>query len=74
MLIKYAIAGEQTFENMHQTNTFFTCVCRFVNVGRVVLEVLKVFPDVDFVIQRILRTGLFSMHTANLAINTIESK
>ncbi|CAL8371002.1 unnamed protein product [Arctogadus glacialis] len=44
----------------------------FVNVGRVVLEVLKVFPDVDFVIQRILRTGLFSMHTANLAINTIE--
>uniref|UniRef100_A0A8C5B9N2 ATP binding cassette subfamily A member 12 n=1 Tax=Gadus morhua TaxID=8049 RepID=A0A8C5B9N2_GADMO len=45
----------------------------FVNVGRVVLEVLKVFPDVDFVIQRILRTGLFSMHTANLAINTIEN-
>ena len=68
------MAGEETFDNMHQKNTFFTCVCRFVNVGRVVLEVLKVIPDVDFVVQRILRTGLFSMHTVNLAINTTESK
>ncbi|CAL8266921.1 unnamed protein product [Lota lota] len=44
----------------------------FLNLGRVVIEGLKIIPDVDIVIQRILRTGLFSMHTANLAIDTIE--
>ncbi|KAK0132263.1 ATP-binding cassette sub-family A member 12 [Merluccius polli] len=45
----------------------------FLNLGRVVIDSLKIIPDADIIIQRILRASFFSMHTTNLAINTLEN-
>ncbi|XP_034416854.1 ATP-binding cassette sub-family A member 12 isoform X2 [Cyclopterus lumpus] len=44
----------------------------FVEVGQVVLEIIKNVPELDLVVQSILRTGFQSMNAATLALDTVE--
>ncbi|XP_070831676.1 uncharacterized protein abca12 [Chaetodon trifascialis] len=44
----------------------------FLQVGHVVMEIIKVVPEVDMVVQSILRTGFQSMKSASLSLDTIE--
>lgn len=50
----------------------FLCFGRFLEVGKVVMEVVKSVPEVDMVVQSILRAGLQYMKTAGLALDTVE--
>ncbi|KAJ3592037.1 hypothetical protein NHX12_007167 [Muraenolepis orangiensis] len=45
----------------------------FLNLGGVVIDSLKILPDADLAIQFVLRSGFFSMQTANLALNTVQN-
>ncbi|XP_050926506.1 LOW QUALITY PROTEIN: glucosylceramide transporter ABCA12 [Lates calcarifer] len=44
----------------------------FLNIGQVVLEIIKIVPEVDMVVQAILRTGFQSMTMGTLTIDTVE--
>ncbi|XP_044222425.1 glucosylceramide transporter ABCA12 [Thunnus albacares] len=44
----------------------------FLEVGHVVMEIIKNVPEVDMVVQSILRSGFQSMQTATLALDTVE--
>ncbi|XP_073329250.1 uncharacterized protein abca12 [Pagrus major] len=44
----------------------------FLHVGQVMMEVIKMVPEVDMVVQGILRTGFLSMQSASLTLDTIE--
>ncbi|XP_040004739.1 ATP-binding cassette sub-family A member 12 [Xiphias gladius] len=44
----------------------------FLSVGQVVMEIIKTVPEVDMVVQSILRTCLQSMMSATLALDTVE--
>uniref|UniRef100_A0A671U5T1 ATP binding cassette subfamily A member 12 n=1 Tax=Sparus aurata TaxID=8175 RepID=A0A671U5T1_SPAAU len=44
----------------------------FLHVGQVTLEVIKMVPEVDMVVQCILRTGFQSMQSASLTLDTVE--
>ncbi|XP_068429142.1 uncharacterized protein abca12 [Clinocottus analis] len=44
----------------------------FLEVGHVVLEIIKNVPELDLVVQSVLRTGFQSMKFASLAFDTVE--
>nr|XP_046260291.1 glucosylceramide transporter ABCA12 [Scatophagus argus] len=44
----------------------------FLEVGRVVMEIVKIVPELDMVVQGILRAGFQSMNTATLTLDTVE--
>ncbi|XP_031714357.1 ATP-binding cassette sub-family A member 12 [Anarrhichthys ocellatus] len=44
----------------------------FLGVGQVVLEIIKLVPELDLVVQSILQTGFHSMKSATLALDTVE--
>ncbi|XP_070770245.1 uncharacterized protein abca12 [Enoplosus armatus] len=44
----------------------------FLGVGQVVMEIIKLVPEVDMVVQSILATGFQSMKSATLALDTVE--
>ncbi|XP_069010699.1 uncharacterized protein abca12 [Embiotoca jacksoni] len=44
----------------------------FLEVGKVVLEIIKNVPEVDMFVQSLLRTGFQSMKSATLAVDTVE--
>ncbi|XP_070694461.1 uncharacterized protein abca12 [Pempheris klunzingeri] len=44
----------------------------FLEVGQVVMEIINGVPEVDMVVQSILRTGFQSMKSATLALHTVE--
>ncbi|XP_040913792.1 ATP-binding cassette sub-family A member 12 [Toxotes jaculatrix] len=44
----------------------------FLSVGQVVMEITKIVPEVDMVVQSILRTGFQSMMSATLTLDTVE--
>ncbi|XP_044072836.1 LOW QUALITY PROTEIN: glucosylceramide transporter ABCA12 [Siniperca chuatsi] len=44
----------------------------FLGVGQVVMEIIKLVPEVDMVVQSILRTGFQSVKSAALALDTVE--
>ncbi|XP_036965803.1 ATP-binding cassette sub-family A member 12 isoform X3 [Acanthopagrus latus] len=44
----------------------------FLHVGQVTLEVIKMVPEVDMVVQCILRTSFLSMQSASLTFDTVE--
>lgn len=50
------------------------CFCRFLEVGQVVLEIIQMVPELDVVVQSILRTGFLSMKSATVALDTVEGK
>lgn len=50
------------------------CRGRFLHVGQVTLEVIKMVPEVDMVVQCILRTSFLSMQSASLTFDTVEGK
>uniref|UniRef100_A0A8C9YEQ3 ATP binding cassette subfamily A member 12 n=1 Tax=Sander lucioperca TaxID=283035 RepID=A0A8C9YEQ3_SANLU len=44
----------------------------FLGVGQVVMDIIKNLPELDIVVQSVLRTGLQSMKSATLALDTVE--
>ncbi|XP_047193227.1 glucosylceramide transporter ABCA12 isoform X2 [Scophthalmus maximus] len=44
----------------------------FLSVGQVVMEVIKLVPEVDMVVQSLLRSGYQSMMSATTALDTVE--
>ncbi|TKS67339.1 ATP-binding cassette sub-family A member 12 [Collichthys lucidus] len=44
----------------------------FLRVGQVVLEIIKMVPEVDMVVQNMLRTVFQSMKSATLTLDTVE--
>ncbi|KAM4609404.1 uncharacterized protein ACJ7VT_015176 [Polymixia lowei] len=44
----------------------------FLAVGQVVLDILTSVPEVDMVVQSVLRSGLTSMQAASLTVDTVE--
>ncbi|XP_029967302.1 uncharacterized protein abca12 isoform X2 [Salarias fasciatus] len=44
----------------------------FLNVGHIVLNLVNALPEVDVVVQSILRSGFQSMKSVTLALNTVE--
>nr|XP_040057060.1 ATP-binding cassette sub-family A member 12 [Gasterosteus aculeatus aculeatus] len=44
----------------------------FLEVGQVVLEIIQMVPELDVVVQSILRTGFLSMKSATVALDTVE--
>ncbi|TMS06801.1 ATP-binding cassette sub-family A member 12 [Larimichthys crocea] len=44
----------------------------FLRVGQVVLEIIKMVPEVDMVVQKTLRTVFQSMKSATLTLDTVE--
>ncbi|XP_035533108.1 ATP-binding cassette sub-family A member 12 [Morone saxatilis] len=44
----------------------------FLEVGQVVMEIIKIVPEVDMVVQGILRTGFQSMKAATVTLETVE--
>ncbi|KAM7380664.1 hypothetical protein PAMP_003942 [Pampus punctatissimus] len=44
----------------------------FLGVGHVIMEILKNVPEVDMVVQSILRAGFQSMKTATVALDTVD--
>lgn len=47
---------------------------RFLSVGQVVMEVIKLVPEVDMVVQSLLRSGYQSMMSATTALDTVEGE
>lgn len=50
------------------------CFGSFLGVGQVVMDIIKNLPELDIVVQSVLRTGLQSMKSATLALDTVEGK
>jgi len=50
------------------------CFGRFLGVGQILLEIVEIEPEVDLVVQRVLRTGFQSMKATTLALHTAEGK
>lgn len=48
------------------------CLGRFLEVGKVVLEVLQISPEVHTIVQQILNTSFQSMKTAAQALDSAE--
>ncbi|XP_051259485.1 uncharacterized protein abca12 isoform X8 [Dicentrarchus labrax] len=44
----------------------------FLEVGQVVMEIIQIVPEVDMVVQGILRTGFQSMKAATVTLETVE--
>ncbi|XP_078117793.1 uncharacterized protein abca12 isoform X2 [Sander vitreus] len=44
----------------------------FLGVGQVVMDIIKNLPELDMVVQSVLRTGFQSMKSATLALDTVE--
>ncbi|XP_023284363.1 ATP-binding cassette sub-family A member 12 [Seriola lalandi dorsalis] len=44
----------------------------FLGVGQVVMEIIEIVPEVDMVVQSMLRTGFQAMMSATLAVDTAE--
>ncbi|KAM4558332.1 uncharacterized protein abca12 [Odontesthes bonariensis] len=44
----------------------------FLGVGQILLEIVELEPEVDMVVQRVLRTGFQSMKATTLALHTVE--
>ncbi|TDH06958.1 hypothetical protein EPR50_G00119380 [Perca flavescens] len=44
----------------------------FLGVGQIVMDIIKNVPELDMVVQSVLRTGFQSMTSANLALDTVE--
>lgn len=50
---------------------FLLTLLRFLSVGHVVMELVKLVPEVDSVFQNILKTAFFSMATGTQAIENV---
>ncbi|KAM9346859.1 uncharacterized protein ABDE67_011174 [Symphorus nematophorus] len=46
----------------------------FLGVGQVLMEIIKLVPEVDTVVQTILRTAFQSMKSGTLTLDTVEGK
>ncbi|XP_032384919.1 ATP-binding cassette sub-family A member 12 isoform X2 [Etheostoma spectabile] len=44
----------------------------FLGVGQVVMEIIKMVPELDMAVQSVLRTGFQSMKSATVALDTVE--
>lgn len=50
------------------------CFGRFMGVTQVLLEIAKIDPELDEVVQRALKTSFQSMKAAKVTLVTVESK
>ena len=50
------------------------CFGRFLMVGQVVMEIIKIVPEADRVIQSALRAGFQSMKSTTLTLDIVDGK
>lgn len=58
----------------HLTNSRTSSLGRFLEVGKVLMEIVKMVPELNTVLQDILRAGFQSMEFATLTLQTVNGK
>lgn len=58
----------------HLANSRTSSLGRFLEVGKVLMEIVKMVPELNTVLQDILRAGFQSMEFATLTLQTVNGK